>query len=138
MKYCIKCGAALNDFSNFCVCCGAPQQFGNGFNNTNAAAIPYGAVPVQTKIVNCKPEKLKRLKGQLPILIWSLILAPLLNPVGTTLAVIAAIFCLQADAMEGESGLKKLDKALYMCIIATVIDVAVIVFLIIESILYHR
>ena len=50
MKYCINCGAQLDDFATFCSCCGANPDGGGGGQHPGYGPRPGGgssAVPVQ-------------------------------------------------------------------------------------------
>lgn len=131
MKYCINCGRALADYCNYCYICGAAQPQ-NTWACSGAPSTCTALVPVCTK-----PSVPARLKGQIPILVWSLILVPLLNIVGTPLAAAAAILCVIADSAGGEEGYKKLDTALYLCIIATVFDAAFPLFAVLKAFVFH-
>lgn len=122
MKYCIRCGTALDDSSRFCMNCGIEQPL------PEICVRPAASAECATAIVP------PRIKGQLPILIWSLILIPIFNPIGTVLGTIASLLCLIADTEKNqENGFRKIDTALYMCIVGTVFDIGTIVFFIIMT-----
>jgi len=130
MKYCIRCGTALDDSSRFCSNCGLKQPLMETCCRPAASgALEIAPVAPQAQ---SKPTAPPRIKGQLPILIWSLILIPVFNPIGTVLGAIASLLCLIADTEKDlDSGFDKIDTALYMCIIATVFDIGTFVFFII-------
>jgi hypothetical protein len=134
MKYCVRCGRALNVGDQFCNGCGMQQPFVPPElldNRTVAVQHPpmptaptYALVPVYgaTSLPRHK-------KGVIPFLVWSLILVPFFNIIGTPFAVVAAMFCLAADADDGADSDIKLEKAAVLCIIATVVDVITLIFL---------
>ena len=123
---------------------GVPIQNGMPMQNTappqyNAPA-PYG-VPTQyrpigpavacTAMVPVYYRPLPRhKKGVIPFLIWSILLIPFFNPIGTPLGIISAFLCLRADADEGENSERSLSAAAVLCIIATVLDVITLIVLV--------
>jgi hypothetical protein len=145
MKYCVRCGRALNVGDQICGGCGMRQPYVEPALLDNRPVTPcfpaapcppmpavttYALVPVYNR-----PLLPRHKKGVIPYIVWSLILVPIFNIIGTPLAVIAAMLTLSADAAydiaESE---RKLDKAAALCIIATVVDVATLIFLIASTV----
>ena len=140
MKFCVRCGRALNVRDQFCNGCGMQQPFVppelldsrilSASYPMMPAAPSYALVPVYGA-----PKMRRHKKGVIPFLVWSLILVPFFNIIGTPLAVIAAMLCLAADSQDNSDDNdnaysdSKLEKAAVLCIIATVIDVITLIFL---------
>lgn len=74
-------------------------------------------------------------RSTLPELIWSLILVIFINPIGTPLSVAAAILSVIANSENNkEARSRKIQIALLLCILATVVDVLSYILLIIAAI----
>jgi hypothetical protein len=85
---------------------------------TSRALVPVYGLPLP-----------RRKKGVTPYLVWSLILVPFVNIIGSPLAVAAAMFCLAAGSDNEPDSDGKLGKAAVLCVIATVVDVVTLVLL---------
>lgn len=130
MKICVRCRRTLNDYDHICPSCGTfqppvPQQF----NNQSPAYAPVPNAPVYAPAPVYRPRAPRRLKGAIPLLVWSLLLVLFFNIVGTPLGVVGAILCVTADADRDEKSGGKLKTATVLCIVATVIDVLTLVYL---------
>lgn len=108
MKYCIRCGAKLEDRDNFCPVCGLRQWAAPGAAEAEPAGGP-------------KAEGTAALPRPATLLVWSLFLFFLVNPVGTPAA--AAALLLTALAHSGGAGApRQLRAARSLCIVAGVAD----------------
>lgn len=108
MKYCIRCGVAIDDSDRFCRYCGQDQM-------------PAGYAGV--------PAVVERSYPVVPVFVWSLILFFCVNPVGTPLAAVSAVLTTAANA-ERPAGISRLRAARLLCIIATAADAVTLLTLI--------
>jgi hypothetical protein len=138
MKYCVRCGRPLDTCATQCGGCGLRQPFVPPELLDRRYPPPPGAPnPPPPPAVTCTalvPVYYKPLprhkKGVVPFLIWSILLIPFFNPVGTPLGIISAFLCLAADANRDEKNDRKLSAAAILCIVATVIDVITLIALV--------
>jgi hypothetical protein len=156
MKYCIRCGQQLNTNAQFCGNCGIrqpyipPELLDNRHQPVARPPIPPvslypqmqqpqrmmhpmmmpAGVPCNALVPSYCPPLPRHKKGFLPFFIWSLILIPFFNPLGTPFGVIASLFCLSADADRSEQSDGKIRKAAILCFAATVIDITSLIVLI--------
>lgn len=123
----------LNVRDQFCNGCGMQQPFvPPELLEYRAPITPYNPAPAVASYSLVPVYGLplpRRKKGVIPYLVWSLILVPFVNIIGTPLAVAAAMLCLAAGSDNEPDSEGKLGKAAVLCIIATVIDIATLVFL---------
>jgi hypothetical protein len=146
MKYCIRCGRALHDNDRICGGCGMnqpfvpPQQFYNrpSVNRPPVYHPPVRNVPCYALVPVYHPPVPRHKKGVIPLLVWSLILVPFFNIIGTPLAVVAAMLCLSADADQNENTDRKLYTAATLCIIATIVDLVTIIWLVASTLYVLR
>lgn len=149
MKYCVRCGRPIDDSARFCPCCGARQPFseppafqspvrlpGSAFDGARAgneapAVIPASNCCALVPVYN-RPLVPAHKKGVVAYLVWSIVLLFFCNIIGTPFAAAAALYALAADAGDYADCEKRLAKASTLCIIATVINVATLVFLILS------
>lgn len=124
LKYCPRCNALLNASAHFCPKCGLKQD-NSGFNNNNSE---NGACSAK-----CEAPKKKYKKHVIPLLVWSLILVVLINPLGTVLGAISSVYLLSANTVEDdEQRSLKIKKSLILCTTATVFDILSIIVLIVN------
>lgn len=148
MKYCVRCGRPLDIDDEVCSGCGMKQPYVDPslLENTqhecvaecsnaqipssvpSASPTTFALVPVYNR-----PMLPSHKKGVIPYLVWSLLLLPFCNIIGTPFAVAAAFFVLAADAGEYSDCERRLNKASLLCIIATVINAATLIFLIFST-----
>lgn len=107
MKYCTRCGAAIDEIDRFCRFCGQSQ-------------IPAGYAGV--------PAAVERKYPAVPVFVWSLILFFCVNPVGTPLAAVSAVLTTAANA-DRPAGISRLRTARLLCIIATAADAVTLLLL---------
>lgn len=99
MKYCTHCGKPLDDQAAFCPGCGRPAQ------------------------------KLHRTDNTTPYLVWSILLIVFCNPVSFVLGVIALVEVISVrSAPNAPDAAKKLGTARTLCIVATCVDAAILLF----------
>jgi hypothetical protein len=133
MKFCVRCGTRLDDTDNFCRHCGMPIAAAapnNTFYSRPAAyqpAAPYdAAVNIQPGFM--PPAAIETYNAK-PYFIWSIILFFLINFIGTPLAVLGALYASMANDPNCENRGEKLTYSRILCVAATCIDAATLVFL---------
>lgn len=108
MKYCTRCGTAIDDTDRFCRYCGQNQQ-----------PAAYAGIPAAHG----------RTYPAAPVFVWSLILFFFVNPVGTPLAAVSAVFATAANA-DRTAGNSRLRTARLLCILAAAADAVTLLLLI--------
>lgn len=125
MKYCTRCGRELFDDARFCSYCGLPQ--------------PERPTPTVTALVpvsqpyDAAPSVPRHKSGIVLLLVWSLMLVPFFNPLGTPLAVAAALLCLAFDAAPPRQGDSRRLLAVLFCAFATAADLLTLFLLLFSS-----
>lgn len=125
-----------------------PQPNGPQYNRPYNSPRPQAVAPAPVQFpapntcalvpVYNRPAFPEHKKGVIPYLVWSLILMLFCNIIGTPIALAASFYALAADAGEAADCEKRLDKASTLCIIATVVDVATLIFLIITAVFFKN
>jgi uncharacterized membrane protein len=108
----------------------------------NAAQVPAQSTSVQPSllpqtqaITQFAPDVQKR--SAIPMLIWSLVLVFVLNPVGTPLAIIAAYFGTLANAKDEapQDAQRHLDTSFTLCLISSCTDALCLIAMVVVAIL---
>lgn len=124
LKFCSNCGEPLNQNCNICTKCGKPQntiQTGNHVSPKNIIE--------------------KECSHNVPLLIWSVILVILLNPIGMGFGIASIVYLFKARKCEIDKSIpfeetfdnihSRIVKSRLLCILATIFDVVSFSFLLI-------
>lgn len=142
MKYCMRCGKQLNDDDHFCPACGLAQS---AFNTQQPRFSPLQyqhppvprqgpgfnaySQPVYRGVPACTIPK-KKPQTAVPLLVWSMIMVFIINPLGTPAAAVAAITAAIVNAEpDAPNAKRKTMTALLLCVAATAIDLATFILL---------
>ena len=117
MKYCQRCGAAMNDTDQFCTNCG--QQY-SPYQPMWQPAYPN---PQYQPVQNVKQAVLPKKRNKaLLYFILGLLLFIVINPLGTPFSAVGVIYAAIANSADCEYPDDKLEKSRIFLVAAAIID----------------